>query len=118
MNEMAPPKLIPPFHRTAARGTFPIEQTNESIATIGPTSGPQSFAISGWSTKKNACQNDSGTQAASAPAISSPITMSVQIDAQSATKEWLVAVKPRSENSLEVSDPSEMLMSMSAWPSI
>jgi hypothetical protein len=27
MNETTPPKLIPPFHRTAANGTLPIEQT-------------------------------------------------------------------------------------------
>ena len=27
MNEMTPPKLMPPFHSTAASGTLPIEQT-------------------------------------------------------------------------------------------
>ena len=47
MNEIAPPKLIPPFQSTAASGTFPIEQTNESIATNGPTRGPHNLAISG-----------------------------------------------------------------------
>ena len=47
MNEIAPPKLIPPFHSTAASGTFPIEHTKDSIATSGPTSGPHSFASSG-----------------------------------------------------------------------
>src|SRR5215510_4894590 len=97
MNAATPPKLIPPFHSTAASGTFPIEQTNDSIATIGPTNGPQIFDSKGWSTRKKLCQNDSGTHAASAPAISSPRPMSFQIEAQSMTKEWLMAVKPRGD---------------------
>src|SRR5215472_17401217 len=29
MNAITPPKLIPPFHSTAASGTFPTEQTRE-----------------------------------------------------------------------------------------
>ena len=37
MNAITPPKLIPPDQRTAARGTFPTEQTNERIAITGPT---------------------------------------------------------------------------------
>src|SRR5438270_773601 len=36
INEITPPKLIPPFHSTAARGTFPIEQTKLSIEITGP----------------------------------------------------------------------------------
>ena len=40
MNAMTPPKLMPPFHSTAASGTLPIEQTNDTIATTGPTIGP------------------------------------------------------------------------------
>src|SRR6266568_3882467 len=40
MNATTPPKLIPPFHNTAARGTLPIEHTKLTTATIGPTSGP------------------------------------------------------------------------------
>jgi len=39
-----PPKLIPPFHSTAASGTLPIEQTKLMIA----TSGPHSFVIVWW----------------------------------------------------------------------
>ncbi|CFR86420.1 Uncharacterised protein [Mycobacterium tuberculosis] len=41
MNAMTPPKLMPPFHSTAASGTLPIEQTNETMATMGPMIGPQ-----------------------------------------------------------------------------
>ena len=44
MNAITPPKLMPPFHSTAASGTFPTEHTNDSTATSGPTSGPQNFA--------------------------------------------------------------------------
>jgi len=58
------PKLIPPFHSTTASGTFPIEHTKLSIATIGPTIGPHTAAATGCALKKNPCQNESGTQAA------------------------------------------------------
>lgn len=36
-----PPKLMPPFHTTPASGMLPTEQTDDSIATSGPTSGSQ-----------------------------------------------------------------------------
>src|SRR5436190_597521 len=36
MNATTPPKEIPPDHRTAASGTFPIEQTKLSTAITGP----------------------------------------------------------------------------------
>ncbi len=41
MNAITPPKLIPPFHNTAASGTLPIEQTK----LITAMSGPQILAI-------------------------------------------------------------------------
>src|ERR1700753_3209064 len=44
MNATTPPKLMPPFHSTAANGTLPIEQTKDAIATIGPTIGPHTTA--------------------------------------------------------------------------
>ena len=71
MNAITPPKLIPPFHKTTASGTFPIEQTNEMTATTGPISGPHTFAASGCPAKKNDCQKLSGTQAAIALGYSS-----------------------------------------------
>ena len=43
MNATTPPKLIPPFHSTAASGTLPIEQTKLSREMTGPMSGPHSF---------------------------------------------------------------------------
>ncbi|HWD53097.1 MAG TPA: hypothetical protein VG412_11915 [Acidimicrobiales bacterium] len=44
MKLMTPPKPIPPFQRTAASGTFPIEQTKEKIEITGPISGPEILA--------------------------------------------------------------------------
>ncbi len=81
MKATTPPKLIPPFHTTTASGTFPIEQTNETMATTGPMSGPHTFAASGWPVMKNDCQNWSGTQAAMAPATTRPMTRSRMIAA-------------------------------------
>jgi hypothetical protein len=86
MKAITPPKLMPPFQRTAASGTFPIEQTKLMTATSGPTSGPHALANVSWSTKKNDSQKEFGPQAASAPAIRRPPTMSFQIAAQSMTK--------------------------------
>src|SRR5690348_8130781 len=73
-----PPKLMPPFHSTAASGMLPTEQTKEITAASGPISGPHSVARIGWSARKKDCQNVLGTQAASAPAIKRPPTMSSQ----------------------------------------
>src|SRR5215472_15438084 len=53
MNAITPPKLIPPFHSTAASGTFPTEQTKDAIAT---TIGPQNLAKTGWELRKNPFQ--------------------------------------------------------------
>ena len=58
MNDTTPPKLIPPFHSTAASGTLPIEHTKLSRLTTGPMSGPHTFDSTGWPTKKKCRQND------------------------------------------------------------
>ena len=86
MNATTPPKLMPPFHSTAASGTLPIEQTKLTTATSGPTSGPQSRPRAGGRSGRTCCQNDSGTHAATAPAISRPMTRSRRIAAHSMTK--------------------------------
>ena len=52
MNATTPPKLIPPFHSTAASGTLPIEQTKLSTEMTGPISGPHNLAASGWPVRK------------------------------------------------------------------
>src|SRR6266536_3823751 len=119
MNATTPPKLMPRFHSTAASGTLPIEQTNDRTETSGPTSGPHSLASSGWPSRNKPCQKCCGTHAASAPATSRPTTISTQIDAQSITKYWLVAVNPSGERSRDQMDPRVVTaMSMPAWPSM
>ena len=119
MNAATPPKLIPPFHSTTASGTLPIEQTNEMTATTGPISGPQTLAASGCPVKKNARQKLSGTQAAIAPATSSPITRSLTIAAHSMTNTRLTDVNPSPDSSRRANEPSRWTdMSIAACPSI
>ena len=92
MNATTPPKLIPPFHSTAASGTLPIEQTKLSSEITGPMSGPQIRAASGWPARNRCRQKLSGTQAPTAPAISSPTTTSRRTAAHSMTKMLLTEV--------------------------
>src|SRR5207302_7901796 len=92
MNAMTPPKLMPPFQSTAANGTLPTEQTNETIATIGPTIGPQIFAATGCETRKNFCQKSGGTHAASAPALSTPMARSVHTCGHTITQRQTAAI--------------------------
>src|SRR5674536_129103 len=94
MKLITPPKLIPPFHSTAASGTLPIEQTKVTTATAGPMIGPQTFASSGWPVRNSRCQKLSGIQAPAAPAINRPRTRSRKIAAHPITKLWLTAVNP------------------------
>src|SRR5665213_2864685 len=99
MNAITPPKDIPPFHSTAANGRLPTLQTKDTTAISGPIRGPQMAETSGCEVKKNFWKNEVGTQAAMAPAISSPSATSVQTEAQSITKKWLVAVLPSGDRS-------------------
>src|SRR5260370_42605716 len=73
-----PPKLMPPFHRTAASGTFPTEQTKLSIEITGPINGPQNWLSVGLLVRKKACHQLFGTQAARAPAIRKPSPRSTE----------------------------------------
>src|SRR6516165_6174365 len=119
MKAMTPPKLMPPFHSTAASGTLQIEQTKDTIATIGPTIGPHSADQPGRSTKKKSCQNLSGTHAAMAPAINRPKTRSRRIASHSMTNTCETEVKPCGEKSRCQNEPSPLMdMSIAAWPSI
>jgi len=92
MKAITPPKLMPPFHSTTASGMFPIEHTNEMMATTGPMSGPQIFAASGCPAMKKLCQKLSGTQAAIAPVASRPMIRSLMIAAHSITNTCETAV--------------------------
>src|SRR5579859_2625852 len=118
MKLTTPPKLMPPLHRTAANGTLPTEQTKLTTETSGPTRGPSILASVGLLEKKNAFQNELGTQAARAPAMSSPSTISTHTEAQSITKKLLTAVNPLRLNSREKKEPPDTLISIAACPSI
>src|SRR5256884_4791048 len=118
MKAITPPKLMPPFHNTAARGTLPTEQTKLSKEITGPISGPQISERTGWLVRKNACQKEAGTQTASAPAISRPSPISVQTEVTSDQKLWLIAVSERPLKSRFRKGPSVIAMSIAAWPSI
>src|ERR1700704_4398649 len=85
MNAITPPKLLPPFQRIAASGTFPTEHTKDSIAMMGPTIGPHNFVSQESGARKNTFQNAGGTEAASVPAISTPAVTSFHTDTQSIT---------------------------------
>ena len=96
---ITPPKLDPEFHKTAARGTLPTEQTKVKIATSGPTSGPTILEATGSWVANSTAQTPWGTQAATAPEISRPPPMSTQSMATSDQKKWLMAVKASAEKS-------------------
>src|SRR5712692_2554117 len=109
---------MPPLHKTAANGTLPTEHTKLTTETSGPTSGPSILASVGLVEKKNAFQNELGTHAANAPAMSSPRAISTHTEAQSITKKLLTAVNPLRLKSREKKDPPETLISMAACPYI
>ena len=95
MNAITPPKLMPPFHSTAASGTLPTEQTKLKTATSGPMIGPQTFANVPWWVRKSERHHESGTQAASIPAATRPIAMSRRTAAHSITNTWDGGGEPR-----------------------
>ena len=113
MKLITPPKLMPPFQSTAARGTFPTEQTKLSIEITGPMSGLQNSLSVGWSVRKNACHQLFGTQAASAPAMRNPSPRSTYRAFRSMKKECEMAVNARGEKSRDRNGPSVMDMSIS-----
>ena len=68
MNEITPPKEMPPFHREAASGTFPIEQTKLMMAMNGPTITFSRLVQKPWPWKKTTFQRWAGTATARKPA--------------------------------------------------
>ena len=83
---ITPEKEIPPAHSTAARGTFPTEQTNDSAATIGPsTTFSSSRGALDESVRKSPLKKLSGSSAMK-PAIRKPPMISFQSISQSLRK--------------------------------
>jgi hypothetical protein len=75
---MTPPKLMPPFHSAAARGTLPTEQTKLMNARTGPT---MTFSIADHipcPVRNRAFQTPVGTATEANPATTKPITSSLR----------------------------------------
>ena len=68
MNEMTPPKEMPPFHSAAANGTLPIEQTKLMMAMNGPTTTFSRLVQNPWPCRKTVFQTWTGTTTARNPA--------------------------------------------------
>src|SRR5216683_2310771 len=68
MKLTTPPKLIPPFHRAAASGTLPIEQTKLTMAISGPTIAFSTDVAKPCPWKKMVFQTLFGTRTARKPA--------------------------------------------------
>ncbi len=96
-----------------------MEHTKLRMLTTGPISGPHTLAKVGLEVKKRCCQKLFGTQAATAPAMSNPMTMSRITAAHSMTKIWEIDVAACGDRSLRKSGPDcWMDMSMAACPSM
>src|SRR5665213_1059351 len=108
MKLITPPKLMPPFQSTTARGTFPTEQTKLSIEMTGPINGLQNSFRVGLPVRKNACHQLLGTHAAPAPAMRKPTPRSTYRAFRSMKKVCEMAVKARGEKSRERNGPSVM----------
>ena len=52
MNEITPPKEIPPFQSAAASGTLPMEQTKLTRAMSGPTRTFSTLVQKPWPWRK------------------------------------------------------------------
>ena len=68
MNEITPPKEMPPFHRAAASGTLPMEHTKLMMAMNGPTRTFSRLVQKPWPLTNTVCQTDVGTRTARNPA--------------------------------------------------
>ena len=96
-----------------------MEHTKLRMLTTGPIRGPHTLAQPGLEVRKRCCQKLFGTQAATAPAISNPMTMSRTTAAHSMKKMWEIEVAASGERSLRKRDPDcRMDMSIDACPSM
>src|SRR5215213_4415788 len=101
MNAITPENEIPPPQSTAASGTFPTEQTNESTATSGPTTTfSTSCTAPPVSVRNRLLKNPFGSRATK-PAIRKPAPSSRQSIAQSPRKLCATSDQPSSEKTRE-----------------
>src|SRR6266508_3344057 len=97
MNAIVPENEIPPAQSTAASGTLPTEQTNDSTATSGPT---KMFSASrkgaGASVMKRSLKKLIGSSAMK-PAMTKPPVISFQSISQSPRKLWATSDQASTE---------------------
>ena len=86
MNAITPAKEMPPDHRTAARGTLPIEQTKLSTAITGPAITFSIVRTSGGASVTKSALKKSSPSRAMNPARKKPIVISFQSICQSPRK--------------------------------
>jgi hypothetical protein len=81
MNEITPPKLMPPDQSRLASGMLPIEQTKDAMAMITPTAqfSTTRRAAGAVSGRKRTFHHWSGTAAMRKPAMRKPMTISFHI---------------------------------------
>src|SRR5215212_9080297 len=88
MNAITPANEIPPDHRTAASGTFPIEQTKLSTAIIGPAMTFSSVFTGPEASFRNRALKKSSPSRPMKPASRKPIVISFHSIPQSWRKFW------------------------------
>src|SRR6266511_1729458 len=86
MKAITPENEMPPAQSTAARGTFPTEQTNDSAATMGPSTTFSVSGTQGGAPVTNRALKKSIGSSAMKPAIRKPATISFQSISQSPRK--------------------------------
>ncbi|HEX8977809.1 MAG TPA: hypothetical protein VF781_14975 [Solirubrobacteraceae bacterium] len=86
MKAITPAKLIPPLHSTAASGTLPTEQTNDSTAITGPMNAPHTVCtMCGEPVRNSECRKPLPSWATN-PASRKPIVISLHSICQSPRK--------------------------------
>jgi len=119
MNDTTPPKLIPPFHSTAANGTFPIEHTKLSHAHDGAESVAPYLGQDRMAGEEEVLPEVHRHPRGQCPATSRPITISRSTDAHSMTKMCEIDVSASFDRNRRQSPPGAwMLMSIAACPSM
>ena len=78
MNEIVPPKEMPPFQSAPASGTLPTEQTKLIKAMNGPITTFSTEAIKPWPERNRLFQKLVGIKVDANPATIKPITSSLR----------------------------------------
>ena len=94
MNAMTPPKLMPPFHSTAASGTLPIEQTKRDDRHDGPDQRSPERGGQRVAGEEERLPERVGHPGGDGAGDQQPDDQVRRIAAHSMTNTWLTEVKP------------------------